>query len=73
MQQVDVTVVDNAGSLHAQYMWQNQTVTTQIDEDEAKRMLGITSPTTYPIQLHAQLVALSEGWGAARGETTTPL
>ena len=31
MQTVDVAFVDNAGKLHAEYMWQGQTVTTQID------------------------------------------
>ena len=43
MQTVDVAFVDNAGKLHAEYMWQSQTVTTQIDEAEAQRILGYAS------------------------------
>ena len=56
MQMVDVSFVLVSGVLHAEYSHQSQTVRTAIDEAEARRILGIASNNTYPIQLDAQLV-----------------
>ena len=51
MQMVDVTFVLVSGVLHAEYSHQSQTVKTAIDEAEARRILGVASNNTYPIQL----------------------